>query len=238
MTTNVFDEAKGLMATDSRWSIKQGKYIVYLDDTGCEKILLMHNRAIMFAGNGGRIQQWKDWLLSEPKDDSLQPKEEGLCICIADLTTGKMKRSFKQTVVDNKGYFAGTGTTYAVPCWVQNGDAKRSVDTAKIADDFSGGEVKYFNFSSRKHNIISGNNVTIQMVDNAILTRGLVMTTNDKQSVSFATEAMRDADLAKMRAKIAAGDLSASAPSDGMYDQWSQEEKNSLKESLGEMFGW
>ena len=238
MTTNVFDEARGLMATDSRWSIRQGKYIIYLDDTGCDKILLVRKRAIMFAGNGGRIQQWKDWLLSEPKDDSMQPKEEGICICIADVEAGRVKKSFKQTVVDKEGYFAGSGTRFAVPCWAFNRDARRAVDTAKQADDCSGGEVKYVDFKKSDHNLYHGNKVTIQMVDNAILTRGLVMTTNTAQSLPFAAAANDDAELAEIRAKIAAGDLSASAPSDGMYEEWSAAEKNELKESLAEMFGW
>jgi hypothetical protein len=238
MTTNVFDETKGYMATDSRWSIRQGKYVVYLDDTGCDKILIMHNRAIMFAGNGGRIQQWKDWLQSEPKDDSGQPKEEGICICIADIQARKVKRSIKQKVISGGGYFAGTGTDYAVPCWLQNKDAKRSVDTAKQADMCSGGEVKYVDFIDGSHNLYRGSNVTIQMVDNAILKRGLVMTTTNAQSVPFATAANDDTELADIRAKIAAGDLSASAPSDGMYEEWTDEEKAGLKESLAEMFGW
>jgi hypothetical protein len=238
MTTNVFDEARGLMATDSRWSIPHGKYIIYLDDTGCDKILLVRKRAIMFAGNGGRIQQWKDWLLSEPTDDSMQPRVEGICICIADTTTAKVKNSFKQTVVDAEGYFAGSGTRFAVPCWSSNKDARRAVGTAKQADDYSGGEVKYVDFKGGSHNLYRGSNVTIQMVDDAILKRGLVMTTNTAHTLPFATAANDDPELAEIRAKIAAGDLSASAPSDGMYEEWSDDEKFSLKESLAEMFGW
>jgi hypothetical protein len=238
MTTNVFDEDRGLMATDSRWSIRHGQYIIYLDDTGCDKILLVRNRAIMFAGNGGRIQQWKDWLLSEPKDSSGQPKEEGICICIADLASGKVKKSFKQELVDLTGYFAGSGKNYAIPCWKNNRDAKRAVETAKVDDYCSGGEVKYFDFKDQTHNLYRGSYVTIQMVDDAILKRGLVMTTNKVQSLPFATAANDDPELADIRAKIAAGDLSASAPSDGMYDEWTEEEKASLKESLAEMFGW
>jgi hypothetical protein len=240
MTTNVFDQARGMMATDSRWSIRSGKYIIYLDDTGCDKILLIKNRAIMFAGNGRRIQQWKDWLRSEPKDDSMQPNVAGICVCIADRTTGQVKRSFKQTVVDGEGYFAGSGTDYAVICWVNNGDAQRAVRTAKQADDCSGGEVKYVDFKAGAHNLYHGNEVTIQMVDDAILKRGLVMTTNTApaQSYAFITAANDDPDLAEVRAKIAAGDLSANAPSNGMYEEWTDEEKAELKECLAEMFDW
>jgi len=238
MTTNVFDESSGVMATDSRWSIRQGKYIVYLDDTGCEKILLLKNRAIMFAGNGGRIQEWKDWLMSDPKDDSQQPKEEGICLCLVDLQTGKKIKSFKQTSVNDLAYFAGSGTQYAIPCWLANSDARRAVDTAKVADDRSGGEVKHYCFKTKQHNIYHGNQVTIRMVDDAILRRGLVMTTNNEQSVSFAVAANDNAELADIKAKIAAGDLSASAPSDGMYEEWTAEEKADLKGCLADMFGW
>lgn len=238
MTTNVFDEQRALMASDSRWSIRHGQYLIYLDDTGCDKIMIVRNRAIMFAGNGGRIQQWKDWLQSEPKDDSMQPKVEGVCICIADYETGKVKKSFKQRVIDSAGYFAGSGTDYAVPCWAANRDARRAVETAKQVDVCSGGEVKYVDFRAQQHNLYRGSNVTIQMVDDAILKRGLVMTMTTAQPFSFSAAANDNPELAEVRAKIAAGDLSASAPSDGMYEEWSDEEKAELKESLAEMFGW
>lgn len=243
MTTNIFDGTARVMASDSRWSICHGNYLIYLDDSGCDKILTRHNRAIMFAGNGGRIQEWKDWIMSDPTDDSNQPKEEGICVCMVDTTNGKVVLSVKQKVVNIHGYFAGSGSNYAAPCWVQNQDARRSVETAKVADICSGGEVKYIDVSNAEkhiHNLYTGSWVTIQMVDDAILKRGLVMNISNEggKALPFAAAANDNEELADIKAKIAAGDLSASAPSDGMYEEWSSEEKGQLKRAFSDMFGW
>lgn len=241
MTTNVFDETQGFMATDSRWSIRYGRYVVYLDDTGFDKLIVSHGHAFMFAGSGGRIQQWKTWIQSSPADDSEQPNEEGICVCIADIATKTMKRSVKQMLIPVGGYFAGTGTDYAAPCWIANQNVMRSVETAKQADVCSGGEVKYYNFVDGSNNLnYPSGNITIQMVDAAILRRGLVMTTNTNmgQGLPFATAANDNPELAEIRGKIAAGELSAGAPSQGMYDQWSPEEKAGLKATLADIFKW
>lgn len=229
------------MATDSRWSIRSGNYVVYLDDTGFDKIEVRKGAAFMFAGNGGRIQQWKSWLRTDPQDDSNQPPEDGICICIANTTTKLMKSFGKENVVINGGYFAGTGTIYAIPCWQQNNDPRRSVETAKLSDIYSGGEVKFFDFASDKHNLnYPQGNVTIQMVDQAILTRGLAMkiNVNSAQPLPFPQAAKNDPEVAEIRDKIAQGHLSASAPCDGMYKQWTTEEKAELHDALADVFGW
>jgi hypothetical protein len=240
MTTNVFDAVKRMMATDSRWSIRHGNYLIYLDDSGCDKILVRHQRAIMFAGNGRRIQEWKDWIMTDPTDSSKQPKEEGICICMVDMRTGNVVLSVKQKVVNQSGYFAGSGTDYAATCWVQNNDACRSVDTAKLADVCSGGEVKYTDIAGNTHNLYTGSWVTIQMVDDAITKRGLVMNISNGGSTaaSFATAANDNPELADIKARISAGELSASAPSEGMYEAWTEKEKAQLNQAFSEMFGW
>lgn len=229
------------MATDSRWSIQSGNFVVYLDDTGFEKIEIRNDHAFMFAGNGGRIQQWKDWIRSDPKDDSAQPQEEGICLCVVNIQAKKVKSSFKQHIIPGGGYFAGSGALYAVPCWIKNACAKRSVETAKISDVFSGGLVQYYDFVAQSHNLnYAGSTVTIQMVDEAILKRGLVMTTNINSgpALPFAKAANDSSELSEIRDKISKGELSANAPAAGMYDTWTVEEKTELKKTLSDVFGW
>lgn len=242
MTTNVFDELNGVMATDSRWSIQHGSYIIYLDDTGYEKILIWNGYAIMFAGNGGRIQQWKDWIMSNPKDASEQPPVEGICVCIVDMVAKKVKSSVKQIVLAEGGYFAGSGQLYAVPCWMKNRLAQLAVETAKSNDKLSGGDVKFYNFVSGENNLnvnFPTGNMTIQMVTAALLKRGLVMqTTKGAHGVPFAEAANDNPELQQIVEKVANGELTASAPSEGMYSQWTTEEKASLNNALGDMFGW
>jgi hypothetical protein len=241
MTTNVYDQNQGVMASDSRWSIRHGNYVVYLDDTGFDKIEIRKGAAFMFAGNGGRIQQWKSWLRTDPADDSQQPPEDRICICIADMASKKMKSFGKENVLLTGGYFAGTGTLYAIPCWQANNDPKRSVETAKLSDIYSGGEVKFCDFVSNDSNLnYPQSNVTIQMVDQAILTRGLAMkiNANSTQTLPFPQAANDIPDVAEIREKIARGELSANAPCDGMYKEWTAEEKADLKGALADVFGW
>lgn len=231
------------MATDSRWSIQHGSYIVYLDDSGYEKILLWNGHAIMFAGNGGLIQQWKDWIRSNPPDASNQPPEEGICVCIVDMAAKKVKSSVKQIVLPVGGYFAGSGQIYAVPCWMKNRRAQLAVETAKSNDKLSGGDVKFYNLVSGENNLnvnFPTGNLTIQTLTAALLKRGLVMETKKgaMHGVPFAEAANDNPELQQIVEKVANGELTASAPSEGMYSQWNAEEKASLKSALGDMFGW
>ena len=231
------------MATDSRWSIRSGNYVVYLDDTGFEKIEICNNYAIMFAGNGGRIQEWKNWIRSNPTDNTNKPPEEGICVCIADMDTKEVIEKLKQTILPGGGYFAGSGEKFAAACWIKNNCAKKSVETAKSVDIFSGGEVKYYNFADGDNNLNLNHPVnvaTIQMVDSAIHKRGLVMTINNTglQSKSIVSAANDNLEIADIRSQIAAGDLSANAPSNGMYEEWTSDEKQRLDNAFAKIFKW
>ena len=74
MTTNVFDGPVGLVATDSRWSIQRGRWLIYLDDTNFDKIELTDAAAFMFAGSAVLIEKWKLWIRSNPPDASGMPE--------------------------------------------------------------------------------------------------------------------------------------------------------------------
>jgi hypothetical protein len=60
------------MACDSRWSIQNHNFILYIDDTGFEKIIPHNGIAFMFAGNGylnlkmERLAQFNAEECSEP----------------------------------------------------------------------------------------------------------------------------------------------------------------------------
>ena len=66
------------------------------------------------------------------------------------------------------------------------------------------------------------------------------MTTNEHtaQILPFPAAAADNTEIAEIRAKLAAGDLSASAPSEGMYDEWTAEEKKALEKTFAEIFSW
>jgi hypothetical protein len=240
MTTNVFDGAAGMMATDSRWSIKYGSYLIFLDDAGFEKIEFLGDFALMFAGLGPRVQEWKTWIRSNPDTETMpgQPAHQGMAVCMSHIPTKSVAFARGQKITKDGASFAGTGSFAAYTCWAANKDAKRAVTTAMSADIFTGGEVKFSNFADGSHNIYAGG-ADVQYADllKQILTRGLVMPTTKP----IAPFPLKDAvasndDLQKAVEKIANGELHASAPDDSMLSDWTAAEKDEFNKALKKAF--
>lgn len=245
MTTNVFDGHVGLVASDSRWSIQYGRYLLYVDDAQFDKIELYGDSVFMFAGKGAVIQLWKDWIRSAPTDESAMPDPDQISVSI-------MKRSAKSVVwtrgVHTKregALFAGSGSIFAVPCWMANKDAKRAVGTAASLDECTGGEVKYFDFSTGQHNLqYPTANITIAHVDKAILERGMVMDISTRRMgrppfpLKQVAASNDDGELADLKAKVANGEIQPMAPCPGAMSEWTEDEKRGLKEALSDVFGW
>jgi len=245
MTTNVYDSLAGTMSSDSRWSCQHGKYLIYIDDARFEKIEKYQNSVFMFAGDGAKIQAWKDWIRTSPKSTVGTPDCEKICICIADQSKNSVIFMERQDIIKDGGYFAGSGSRYAYQCWDANRDPLRAVETAKSFDASSGGDVKFLEFSSGNHNLFSptGKDVRIEDVSRAMATRGRVMeitVNNATNSPPFklADVAANDAGLRDVQNKIASGQLSPTAPCDGMHSEWTDEQKRKLDSALGQVFGW
>jgi len=244
MTTNVFDGRVGSIATDSRWSVQRGRWLLYLDDTNFDKVEIFKTTAFMFAGKGRLIEQWKLWIRSEPADDSGQPPVEGISINGIDMETSAIRYAEGKSITHESSIFAGSGALHAVRCWAANRDARRSVETAKQFDPATGGEVKYVDFKTKQHNL--GSNIfapsTIDDIDRAVATRGSIMDigTLKTGAIPFKLSelAANNAEIKQIQADIAAGKLSAEAPCEAMYSEWTPEEKGKLKAFLGDVFGW
>ncbi len=238
------------MATDSRWSIEYGQWILYLDDTGYDKIERFNGVSLMFAGLGPKIQQYKDWIRSNPADFSAMPDVKGMAVCMVHEATNAVMFRKHQDIESNNVYCAGSGARPAYSCWLDNKCSKTAVESAKRKDHFSGGDVKYVNFATNETNlanIFPQVQMTIQMITDNIIQRGIAMqihatptgtpdlklakgssaTVHDEQSIRVA-----------MAQEVAAGKLSATAPCDGMHNDWSEEDKQNFKDALSQMFGW
>lgn len=220
------------------------KWVVYVDDTRFEKVELYKDVAFMFAGLGLRIQEWKDWIRSKPMNAANMPACNGMAVCMVDTTSNRVLFSERQDIVKDGAYFAGTGSRYAYLCWDKNRNAQKSVATAKEVDIFTGGEVKYFNGASGDHNLHHVTvDVTIDMVVKAIQTRGMVMeiangTTAVRPPFKLSDIAAKDVELQELQSKVANGSLSVEAPCDGMYSEWSSDEKTRFTEVLSKVFSW
>lgn len=245
MTTNVYDSTKGLMTTDSRWSVRHGDYLIFIDDARFEKIERYEDAVFMFAGNGQKIQAWKTWIRSRPADQSGMPPCEQMCVCIARFSTRDVLFAERQDIVRNGGHFAGSGSRFAFECWERNACARQAVESAKQFDYLSGGDVKFVDFTSGEHNLFSlANDVQIGDVGKALAIRGNVMkiavnsTSVAQPPFKLADLAANDADLQDVQARIASGDVSPTAPCDGMYSEWTDAHKSKLTAVLSDVFGW
>ncbi|NML43495.1 hypothetical protein HHL11_07030 [Ramlibacter sp. G-1-2-2] len=243
MTTNVYDGNVGLMTTDSRWSAAYGNYLIYVDDARFEKIERYNDAVFMFAGDGHAVQKWKSWIRSNPADDSNMPSCDKMCVCIARVSDKQVLFKERQDIVQDGAFFAGSGSRYAYVCWNDNRCAKRAVETAKQFDFSSGGDVKFFEFDSGKHNLFSpAVEVTVDDVLKALNDRGMVMEIavngTSKPPFKLKEAAANDPELKEVQAKIANGEISPTAPCDGMYSEWTPAQTSKLKSVLGEVFGW
>jgi hypothetical protein len=252
MTTNVFDGAVGMLATDSRWSVQHGRWLKFIDDTNFDKVEIFKSTAFMFAGKGQLIQEWKNWIRTDPQDDSGQPAVEGISINGFDIPTKRVRYTEGKSISHESSIFAGSGARHAVLCWRSNRDAVKSVETAKLMDPASGGAVKYYEFSTGNTNLkvvdmMSPN--TIEQVDKVLALKGTYMDLTTRQSglppfklsqvaASDDMGSNNDQELAQLDQKLAAGELSANAPCDAMYSEWTPEAKGELKSFLGSVFGW
>jgi len=247
MTTNIFDGHACVMATDSRWSIRHGDWLLYLDDTNYQKIERSHGKALMFAGFGGKIQEWKNWIRSNPADDSGMPEFKGVSVCMVDESTHEVDMTDEKYYINNNVYCAGSGKELAYGCWLVNKSSKQAVETAKSKDFCSGGDVKFIDFKNSETNLVNfypEAEPTIEKVSLAIAQRGISMklSTQSAPILPFSKADAAASEEAVVRAEIAGlvanGQLSADAPCDGMHDDWSEENKAKFKAALGKMFGW
>ena len=247
MTTNVFDGAAGVVATDSRWSWQWDKYIVYLDDTGFEKIQVLDDLVVMFAGNGLLIQAWRDYLAAVPRILANQPAEtKKVSVCMIDAQSGEFVRSAGGDYqVFDTSRFGGTGGAHALGCWIANRNAVRAVETAKGRDPSSGGDVKFVDIKGSISNVKAlypTRAVTIHMVIEAVHKRGLVMTMSAKnlhfgKPVPFELAAAQDKNVAAFEQQLASGQLAPSAPFTGMNREWTAAEKEGINDTL-KKYGW
>jgi len=239
------------MATDSRWSVPYGPWIFYLDDTGYEKILRYRGHSLMFAGDGTKIQEYKNWIRSNPVDASGMPPQKGMSVCMIHDESGAVAFRKHQDIDSESVLCAGSGSYWAFGCWKENRCSKQAVETAKSRDQYSGGEMKFVDFATSATNLmpaVGQVDMHIDQVTSNILKRGIAMKVQSLQTgvpnlnfpkVGTPLSSISEVEARAAAAKLAAaGQLSATAPCNGMHNDWSAEDKEQFKQALGKMFGW
>ncbi|WP_145964072.1 hypothetical protein [Chromobacterium phragmitis] len=236
MTTNVFDRGPVILATDSRWSARLpgNKGICYVDDTGFDKLFVDRNGgfACNFAGSAILIDQWKNWLASDMSTAPPDVYYNGISISIC-----LVERDGQLSIVENQDInhedgskFAGSGALNAYECWKMNKSATKAVESAKVLDPCSGGNVKSADLPSGRHNV--ENVANLEDVVESLVKKGFVMYIANPQPIEFEKAAANDADVANLKGALASGAAQISAPYDAMYQDWSPEQKARLKSAL------
>jgi hypothetical protein len=243
MTTNVYDGTAGMVATDSRWSQTWGEFFFYIDDSGFDKLEIVGDFVLMFAGRGEGIRDWKIWLHSGPTGSQGQPAHDGISVCMIRVTDKAVTFCAGQDIVKDGGHFAGTGSHFAYSCWSANKDARRAVETAKVMDFCTGGEVKYFDLTTRAHNLHYIGQQDYAGMLRALNNRGTIMSikAEAKEPARFTVKqaaASNDAKLREVAAKVASGDIRPEAPCDSMHTPWTEDQKKAFNVALGEALGW
>lgn len=245
MTTNVYDKTAGTLASDSRWSfrlIEDGPIritaaLLYVDDTGFEKIELQPDYSYIFAGPSDLIDRWKKWINSPTRNVERPPGvANDFALCIVETKTGSIMYEHGQRVKDDEYRFAGTGAIPAHTCWISNKCAKKAVESAKANDIFSGGDVKYLELRSQAHNL--NQEGTYESINKLTLQKGMVMyLSGTKAPIPVEEAAAKDPRIKELVGKIAKGDVAAEAPCGLDTIVWTEGDVQRLNSALGKMYG-
>ena len=219
-----------MAATDSRWSLSLGHAVLYIDDTSFEKIAHDGKLVFIFAGNSARIRDWKAWIANPQSTVSVRPPVDDIAICIIELASATVVFEHDQHIMVDDGRFAGTGAWPAYTCWNVNRDALKAVESAKLADRFSGGNVKFFNLSTGEKNLNEPDD--FDSIKNELLTRGMVMYFQNPAHVPVKEAAANDKVVDVALDQIAKGQQSLTAPCPAAANQWTEDEKSRLDSVL------
>lgn len=230
MTTNIYDQVAGILASDSRWSNLVEGYLFYVDDAGYEKIVNDTQLAALFAGTLDNIDRWKVWFISG-REGPRPPVHKFLSVCLIDMNTGRVLIDTGDKIMSScrMARFAGTGGPHAFECWVVNNDALMAIQTAATLDKRSGGRVSHLNRVDGTSNL--NNRATLEQLMRNFLTKGEVIMLNAVQAQKPVpiSEAVNDPVINEAFQKVVqSGAAGLSAPFMGMGKEWSVEEESQL----------
>lgn len=247
MTTTIYDKAAGMITCDSRWSIPDDRFgVLYVDDAEFSKVEIVGHRAFVFAGKANVINDWKVFLRSRSLGiPMVEPTMEGISALVAEIGTGTLIYYYGQDIVlpDQSNpltVFAGTGSNHAARCWKANKCPQKAVSSAMMFDICTGGDIRYVELQSGKHNLSSC--IGAASLDQAFLNKGMVMfnrTEIEKGPVPFKEAAAIDPAVAEWYKTAANGSIldEVQAPCDAIYSKPSEEDREGMRAVLKDIFG-
>lgn len=246
MTTNALDKKKLIVSSDSRWSfaypnMQNPTHVIYVDDTGFEKIVTSDVATLVFAGDGLLISGWKNWLKQdEPDWDALPPTERDapgmglldISICVVESDGAVLFDSGECLMHGTAARFAGSGRFYARDCFMKNMCGITAVDTAATYDPFTGGTTRYLELKSGVNNLMKVEE-TLQEAEQQLRDRGFVMeiATGNVTPLKSPEETHAEAVQA-----LQSGGVHLSAPTGHASRKWTADEKQSLRAALEHVY--
>ncbi|MEQ5201640.1 hypothetical protein ABN228_03885 [Providencia rettgeri] len=244
MTTTVYDRINKQVACDSRWSVDLTQHgytghILYVDDTGFEKIANRGDFAMVVAGNGGLIQRWKEWWSSEALEQMHPPVvlPTGQCISLYIVQKSKNKVIFDKghklaalnaDTNEIEAVFSGSGGNHAANDWFSFHDSKNAVEFAKQNDFYTGGTVRYVEFETDTHNL-QDELMSFDLVVHSILNKGRIMDTKNPHLEHVAITAD---EVAHVRQMVINGSITPCAPTGKDTTDWDENSKGRLLDAI------
>lgn len=238
MTTNVCDVSVGMLTSDSRWSRETGEWIIYVDDTGYDKIVFDAKLAFLFAGDMVNIDAWKQWVVNGRTGPMPLSYLQRMSVIQVDINTGKVIFQSHQFLnssfgVSVKALYAGTGAPSAKKCWDTNKCAATAVESAKLDDMLSGGTVVYLNRKTKGTNVTNGKSASdvIQQAKE----KGMIMHKTSGQApvpVKVAANDVSNPAAQAVANLVLSGGVSFSAPFPEIDAPWSEEKVKEFEAAL------
>lgn len=247
MTTTVCDLVNKIITADTRWSaiakLSDGNvYLSYCDDTGFDKISVVGLSAIILAGHGRLIADWKRWWEGSA-DPSNRPQHDidgvnQVNLAIVDLKHNSVIFDAGHKTVlyctasnDIKAFTSGSGGVHAASDLLTNECAKNAVSVASTLDCRTSNIVKFACYKTGQDNLNKCPS-DYNVIKTGIMQRGRIVKVQDAmnaKSIPINDHHLGD----EMVSLIGNGDAVASAPVPGMSKfKWTKETDENFKSAM------
>lgn len=232
-----------MISADTRWScgaqgdliLSDGNpYIVFCDETGFDKISLVGKTALVTAGYGPLIAEWKKWWGGSAIPSQRPPVEIDGAFCvnlaILDLEknevifdAGKKQVLFCAVTDSIKAFTSGSGALHAASHLQLEGCAKKAVNHAAQFDHCTGDDVRFVCYRSNLNNLNSDVN-DYNVIAKGIVERGKIMALDVNQPNALGVDIADHPLGEEVKDMFATGKAVASAPVPGISNfKWTKE---------------
>lgn len=211
-----------------------GDRLLFVDNTGFDKIADRSRGVMVCAGSAMLIQQWKTWFRNGDPQADLPPtfidygngrQDEAY---VAILTKPDFNTAFISGVYhdyEDAAKFCGSGAEFAKDCYSANGCSMKCVDTAATHDPQTGGDVKFVDCNDLTNNL-SQPGVRLEEMANQLVERGMVMDMKTKKVTPIKTGTASAQDVARASAHL------LSAPTGQAPRAWTEREKHDVRKAM------